>query len=72
MKLKKAHGTVSEKDKAASVCESCGAEFVCGATQKECWCMDIKLTDENRAELKSEFKDCLCRNCLRKIAEMKN
>lgn len=66
MKLKKALGFVSLKYKDPSVCESCGEEFVCGATLKGCWCMEIELTDEARKDLKSKFRNCLCRNCLEK------
>ena len=68
MKLKKALGFISLKYKDPSVCESCGEEFICGATLKGCWCMEIELTEENRNELKSKFRNCLCRNCLEKSA----
>lgn len=66
MKLKKALGFISEKYKEPSTCESCGENFICGATLKGCWCFEVKLTDEDREELKSKFKKCLCRNCLEK------
>lgn len=69
MKLKKALGFINEKYQEPSVCESCGNEFICGATLKGCWCMNLRLTDEARAELKSKFKDCLCQNCLEKYTE---
>jgi hypothetical protein len=68
MKLKKALGFISEKYKEPSICESCGEEFICGATLKGCWCMNIELNDENRQVLKSKFNDCLCRSCLEKYA----
>lgn len=51
-----------------SVCESCGAEFGCGATLAGCWCVEIKLSDETRAELRSRFGDCLCPACLERFA----
>ena len=70
MKLKKALGFISEKYKEPSLCEGCGEEFVCGASLKGCWCMKVDLTDENREELKSKFKDCLCPNCLEKLAKV--
>jgi hypothetical protein len=66
MKLKDALGFVSLKFKQPSVCESCGNEFTCGATIRGCWCADIKLSDETRQDLRSKFKDCLCRDCLEK------
>jgi len=49
-------------------CESCGEPFNCGVSLKGCWCSEIELTATDRATLKSKFKDCLCRNCLQKIA----
>lgn len=64
MKIKKVLSFVSEKYKEPSVCEACGNEFICGATLKGCWCMNLKLTDEAREKLKSDYKDCLCQNCL--------
>jgi hypothetical protein len=64
MKLKDALGFVSEKYKTPSVCESCGNEFICGATFRGCWCTEVKLTDEVRQDLRSRFKKCLCRDCL--------
>ena len=68
MKIKDALGFVSLKYKDPSMCESCGNEFICGATIRGCWCTDIKLTDETRKDLRSEFKNCLCRDCLEKYA----
>jgi hypothetical protein len=68
MKLKNALGFISEKYKEPSVCESCGEEFICGATLKGCWCMEIKLSEETRQNLKESFRACLCRNCLEKCA----
>ncbi len=70
MKLKKATGFISEKYKEPSICESCGEEFVCGANLQGCWCMNVKLSDENRTELKSKFKDCLCPKCLEEISKV--
>jgi hypothetical protein len=49
-------------------CEACGKEFTCGASFSGCWCGEVKLTDESRAELKSRYKECLCRVCLEKAA----
>lgn len=68
MKLKNALGFISEKYKEPSVCQSCGEEFVCGATLKGCWCMEIDLSEKVRQNLKTQFLNCLCRNCLEKYA----
>ena len=52
-----------------SVCEACGAPFTCGAKLSGCWCSEIKLSDETRAELKNRYRRCLCRQCLEQLAE---
>ena len=62
MKLKTALGFISEKYKEPSVCEACGEEFTCGATVMGCWCTELKLTDEARAELKSQYKPACAGN----------
>jgi hypothetical protein len=51
------------------VCESCGAEFSCGASLSGCWCSEINLSDETRVKLRANYKDCLCRNCLKAASE---
>ena len=45
-------------------CEACGKDFVCAVSLKGCWCAEIELSDETRKEMRSRFKDCLCRDCL--------
>ena len=50
------------------VCESCGQEFSCGASLRGCWCGEINLSDASRSELQQLYKDCLCRECLEKVA----
>jgi hypothetical protein len=50
------------------VCESCGSPFQCGASLRGCWCSEIQLTDETRAQLKGQYRECLCRECLEKLA----
>ena len=67
MKAKNAPGFISEKNKTPSVCESCGEEFTCGATLKGCWCMNVELSDKTREHLNTNFKNCLCKNCLEKF-----
>ena len=69
MKLKDLAGIVLPVLREPSVCEACGASFTCGAKLSGCWCTEIKLSDETRAELKSLYSRCLCRECLEKLAE---
>lgn len=49
-------------------CEACGGDFNCGATLKGCWCSEISLSDESRAELRARYTGCLCRACLEGFA----
>jgi len=50
------------------VCESCGNEFSCGASLRGCWCSEVDVSDATRTELKSLYRDCLCRDCLEKAS----
>lgn len=50
------------------VCESCGNDFVCGATLAGCWCNEVKLNDKIRADLRKNYERCLCRDCLEKFS----
>ena len=45
-------------------CEACGNDFVCGVSLKGCWCSEVELDEQTRSELRSSYKDCLCRDCL--------
>jgi len=47
-------------------CESCGKEFLCGARAGKCWCFEVELIEKTLAELREEFKNCLCQECLEK------
>lgn len=49
------------------ICESCGKEFSCGANVGNCWCFDVELKQETLAELRENFKSCLCEKCLEGI-----
>jgi len=66
--LKTIAALVSPSAREPSACESCGAEFACGATLAGCWCSEIKLSEETRAELRARFQRCLCRTCLERFA----
>ncbi|MCU1265265.1 MAG: hypothetical protein JWM21_1583 [Acidobacteria bacterium] len=48
-------------------CEACGKDFTCGASLAGCWCTELKLSDEARADLRSRYQNCLCRECLEKL-----
>ncbi len=69
MKWQDVAGLLSPTWRAASQCEACGESFVCGATLTGCWCGEIKLSAETRAELRQQYQRCLCRACLEKRAD---
>lgn len=50
-------------------CEACGQPFVCGASVKGCWCFQIKLSTEVREQLRAQYKDCLCSDCLQRFSK---
>lgn len=54
------------------LCESCGEEFSCGANAEKCWCFEVDLSSETLAELRENFKSCLCQNCLTEKAESRS
>ena len=68
MKLSRLAGLFSTHRREPSTCEACGGPFTCGAKLSGCWCSEIKLSDETRAELRSLYRSCLCRQCLEKLA----
>jgi len=51
-------------------CDACGKPFVCGASLKGCWCVQIKLSADVRQELRERYKDCLCPDCLKQFADV--
>lgn len=51
-------------------CPLCGVKFICRHDNiTECQCSKIRLSNEDMAYIKSKFANCLCIDCLRKIAE---
>lgn len=52
-------------DRIVQVCPRCGETFRCGARSSWCWCDEVTLTEEARAELRAlQLDGCLCRACL--------
>jgi hypothetical protein len=49
---------------AKSTCASCGKSFECGAKTGNCWCFSLALEPQNLAQLKEQYQNCLCRECL--------
>jgi hypothetical protein len=52
-----------------STCDACGSDFRCGVSLAGCWCSEIKLSDEARAEMRSRYRGCVCRQCLERLSE---
>ncbi|HEX9003858.1 MAG TPA: cysteine-rich CWC family protein [Blastocatellia bacterium] len=50
-------------------CEACGKPFLCGASLTGCWCFGIKLSAETRQQLRVRYRNCLCRDCLTRLAD---
>ncbi len=47
------------------VCPACGESFACELSlAKGCWCTEVTVSEETRAELSKRYDGCLCRNCL--------
>ena len=67
--LRKPISYISLRWREPSVCEACGHSFTCGATLTGCWCTEIKLSADVRAELRERCQRCLCRTCLERFAE---
>jgi len=67
--LRKLVGLFSSRLAGQPVCESCGNEFSCGVSLHGCWCSELKLSPETRANLRSRYRGCLCRACLEQVAE---
>jgi hypothetical protein len=53
------------------VCEKCGVKFDCFSSAGPCWCEEVKLKPESLANLRKQYNDCLCPNCLKATADQK-
>ena len=69
--LKRIGAVISPRWREESKCAACGGNFTCGATLVGCWCSEIKLSDEQREDLRNRYSGCLCRACLEAAASAK-
>ena len=54
---------------AADRCPRCGGPFACGAAGPgPCACTGVTLSTALQAQLRSQYKGCLCLACLRVLA----
>ncbi len=52
-------------------CERCGIEFECKPLQiTECQCSNIQLSEKSQRFIQTNYKDCLCKNCLEEIKHL--
>ncbi len=49
-------------------CPRCDARFGCEIATGGCWCAELTIGDEQRAQLAAGYEDCLCESCLRELA----
>jgi len=54
------------KGPVSKTCEHCGRSFECGAYH--CWGGQIGITERQMDWIAARFEDCLCRDCLAKVA----
>lgn len=47
-------------------CQRCGSKFICMHDEDitKCQCASVKLDEKQLALIKSQYSDCLCRDCL--------
>jgi hypothetical protein len=52
-------------------CSKCGKPFECCADKRGCWCEGYSLQPEALQELKENFENCLCKECLAEYGDKK-
>jgi len=45
-------------------CSKCGKAFGCQSDSRGCWCEDLHITTDTLVQLRNEFDNCLCPQCL--------
>lgn len=49
---------------AVKQCSKCGVDFGCASPVRGCWCEQYSIPVETLAQLRTEFDNCLCPQCL--------
>ena len=52
-------------------CSKCGALFGCNADSNGCWCENYSIDTNTLQQLKKDFENCLCEDCLKQYASTK-
>ena len=50
------------------VCPKCGVKFEC-LHNVDCWCMQVKTSEQTLKLIQQNYTDCLCKACLESIEE---
>ncbi len=58
---------MSDSEDRIKNCSKCGVEFTC-KPQGGCWCNNYQLTTEQLQELRVNYENCLCEECIKLIA----
>lgn len=53
---------------ATKQCSKCNTDFECKAEGSGCWCEGLTISCENLQELRNDFDNCLCPDCLSQYA----
>ena len=53
---------------ATKQCSKCGIGFSCTAPVAGCWCEQYTLAPTTLTQLKADYADCLCPQCLTEFA----
>lgn len=59
---------VAAPPRSAKSCERCGNGFGCGTGQDRCWCSAVEVSHEVLVQLRADYGDCLCPDCLGELA----
>lgn len=53
------------------LCSKCKSSFKCCNEKMGCWCEDLTIDLKILNELKEQFENCLCPNCLKEYSNDK-
>lgn len=59
------------KNKVVKTCPKCNNKFTC-VVKEGCWCENIYVSKEKLAEIRKQYMDCLCKDCLKSFSISEN
>jgi hypothetical protein len=54
---------------AVKICSRCKKDFECCMESRGCWCEDLTLSSASLQQLREQYDNCLCPECLKLFAE---